>query len=109
MSALMYRRAFADHHTLAALAKGVEPSIVEVRRRIFVIERASGPDRPDHFYKNYLEARLGHLENVSQLPWAVLSAIAGRFVHRVGGRLAIRGNEYQEWLNALPFISPLGV
>lgn len=109
MSALMYRRAFADHYGLATLERGIIPEIADARRRIFINERAAGPDRPDHFYKNYLAFRLDHLTSVSQLPWEVLSAVADRFLSRSGGKLVVKKEEHSGWLAALPFFSPLAV
>lgn len=83
--------------------------INDVRRRLFVAERAAAPDRPDHFYKNYLVARLGDAASVSQLPWIVLEAMAQRFLERVGGRLCVRGEQHEDWLQALPYMSPLAI
>ena len=109
MSALMYRRAFADHHGLVLLTRGIVPDVEEARRRIFVNERAAGSDRPDHFYKNYLAARLGHLTSVAQLPWEVLSALADRFLDRSAGRIVVKGDEHAAWLDLLPHVSPLAI
>ncbi len=109
VSALIYRRAFSDSFGLSSFAKGREPAIDDVRRRIFVSERRSGPGRPDHFYKGYLDERLGAIGSVAELPWLVLSALAERFVERRGGRLSIRSGMFADWQQTLPFISPLAV
>ncbi len=105
----MYRRAFADHHGLASLERGIVPDIDDARRRIFVNERAAGPDRPDHFYKGYLTTRLGHLNSVSQLPWEALSSMADRFLRRSNGRVTVKAAEHAGWLQVLPLVSPLAI
>lgn len=109
MSALIYRRAFTDTFGLRTFAAGEVPDLASVKRRIFITERRSGTDRPDHFYKNYLEARLGRVHSVADLPWCVLSALAERFVERRNGKLCIRAGSFQDWREALPMISPLAV
>lgn len=109
MSALFYRRAFGDTEGLATLARAREPTIEDVRRRLFVAERAAGPEKPDHFYKNYLSARFGHLGAASEVPWMVLDAMARRFLERADGRLGVKGDQHEDWLGALPFVSPLAI
>jgi hypothetical protein len=109
MSALIYRRAFADSFSLLALSSGRVPEMSEVRRRIFVAERRSDARRPDHFYKNYLQDRLGSVGHLHELPWAVLTALASRFVTRSAGRLQIRSEAFADWQELLPMISPLAV
>lgn len=109
MSALIYRRAFSDSFGLQTFAAGQVPDLASVKRRIFITERRSGPDRPDHFYKNYLDARLRDVTGIAQLPWAVLSALAERFVERRNGHLCIRIGAFEDWRDALPMISPLAV
>lgn len=109
MSALIYRRAFTDAYGLRTFAAGQVPDLASVMRRIFVMERRSGPERPDHFYKNYLEARLGSVSTVAGLPWCVLGALAERFVERRAGRLRIKAEAFEDWRQALPMISPLAV
>lgn len=109
MSALIYRRAFADSFGLVELSAGRVPEMSEVRRRIFVAERRSDARRPDHFYKNYLHKRLGHVAHLHELPWAVLNALASRFVTRSAGQIRIRSEAFADWQELLPMISPLAV
>lgn len=109
MSALIYRRAFGDAFGLHALSNGAVPHMDEVRRRIFVAERRSDTRRPDHFYKNYLDQRLGSVGHVDELSWAVLSALAERFVARSGNRIHVRTDAFEDWQELLPMISPLAV
>lgn len=109
MSALIYRKVFADFPSLGDLARGRVPSVDEVLRRIFVLERRSDPYRPDHFYKGYLDHRLGEAKTIGDLTPIVLKALAERFIERRAGRLAIRSSEFLEWQRLLPSISPLAV
>ncbi|QUD86049.1 hypothetical protein [Phenylobacterium montanum] len=109
MSALIYRRAFTDTFGLRTFAGGEVPDLESVKRRIFITERRSAVDRPDHFYKNYLEVRLGRLSSVAALPWRVLSALAERFIERRNGKLCIRAGTFEDWREALPMISPIAV
>lgn len=109
MAALIYRRAFTDSYGLAMLGRGEVPSIVETRRRIFIAERRSDVGRPDHFYKGYLEHRLGDAEHVGDLPWIVLGSLAERYLERRDRRVAVRYELFGEWHELLPFLSPLAV
>jgi len=109
MSALIYRRAFSDGFGLKALSNGNIPNITDVKRRIFVSERRSDTGRPDHFYKNYLDTRLTGIEQVHELPWAILSALAKRFLTRSGGKIHIRTEAFEDWQALLPMISPLAI
>ncbi|MFH6786926.1 MULTISPECIES: hypothetical protein [Methylobacterium] len=109
MAALIDRRAFADHHALALFGRGELPSIAETRRRIFIAERRTDLDRPDHFYKGYLDERLGSAKDVSEIPLLVLTRLAQRFLERRDGRVAVRVDGFVEWHELLPYISPLAV
>ncbi|KIP98287.1 hypothetical protein RU07_22305 [Agrobacterium tumefaciens] len=109
MSALIYRKVFADFASLRDLAEGRIPSLEDVKRRIFVVERRSDPFRPDHFYKGYLEHRLGEARSLGDLAELVLKALANNFIERRSGRLSIKASKFLEWQNLLPSISPLAV
>lgn len=109
MAALIYRRAFSDTYGLAMLGRGDVPSIEETRRRIFIAERRSDVGRPDHFYKGYLEHRLGDARHVGDLPWIVLGSLADRYLERRDGRVTVRYELFGEWHELLPFLSPLAV
>lgn len=91
------------------LGHGEIPTIVETRRRIFIAERRSDVGRPDHFYKGYLEHRLGDAQHVGDLPWIVLGSLAERYLERRDGRVAVRYELFGEWHELLPFLSPLAV
>jgi len=109
MAALIDRRAFADHQALVVFGRGQVPSIAETRRRIFVAERRTDISRPDHFYKGYLEERLGSAKHVSEIPSLVLTRLAERFLERRDGRVAVQIDRFIEWHELLPYISPLAV
>jgi len=109
MSALILRNAFSDFHGLAQLGNGTIPSCEETRRRIFIAERRSDFERPDHFYKAYLDQRLGNATDVAELPWLALSQLAERYLERRGDRIVVRYERFVEWHELLPYISPLCV
>lgn len=109
MAALIYRRAFSDHYGLGMLGRGNVPTIDETRRRIFLAERRTDFGRPDHFYKAYLEHRLGEAKHVGELPWIVLQSLAERYLERCDGRIAVRYELFSEWHELLPFLSPLAI
>lgn len=109
MSALILRQAFSDFHGLAQLGQGTVPTCEDTRRRIFIAERRSDFERPDHFYKAYLDHRLGKAEDVGQLPWLALSQLAKRFLVRRGDRVVVQYDRFLEWHELLPYISPLCV
>lgn len=109
MAALIDRRAFSDFHNLVLLGEGRTPSLDETKRRIFLAERRTDAGRPDHFYKGYLEQRLGNARTLGELPRIVLQRLAERYVERREGRLAIRFDRFVEWHELLPYVSPLAV
>ncbi|PYE85226.1 hypothetical protein [Phyllobacterium leguminum] len=109
MSTLIYRRAFGDGFGIKELSNGNIPKISDVKRRIFVSERRSDAGRPDHFYKNYLDARLAGIDQIHDLPLGVLSALAKHFLTRSGGNIHIRTDAFEDWRELLPMISPLAV
>jgi adenosine deaminase len=109
MAALIDRRAFSDFHGLDLLGQGKIPSITETRRRIFITERRTDLGRPDHFYKGYLQYRLGSAGHVSELPRIVLGRLAERYLERRDGRVVVQYDQFGDWHQLLPFISPLAV
>lgn len=109
MSALIYRRAFSDSFGLKQFLEGEIPEIEDIRRRIFVTERRSDTGRPDHFYKNYLYARIGDVGLLHELPLVVLSALANRFLVRSANGIHVRNEAFEDWQELLPSISPLSV
>lgn len=109
MTALFLSRGFSDFRSLRELEDGRLPELADLRRRLFVEERRFDTDRPDHFYKAYLQERLGKAKTVSCLPPIVLSTMAERFLHRRGGRLHVRADKLFEWQSATPSLSPLAV
>ncbi|HEX8125195.1 MAG TPA: hypothetical protein VF548_06400 [Allosphingosinicella sp.] len=109
MSALILRNAFSDFHGLAQLGCGSVPDCEETRRRIFIAERRSDHQRPDHFYKGYLDQRLGKARHVGELPFLALSQLAERYLERRDGRVTVRYDSFLEWHELLPHISPLCV
>ncbi|MEZ0171117.1 hypothetical protein [Microvirga sp. TS319] len=109
MASLIYRRAFSDSHGLSLLGRGEIPTIEGTRRRIFIAERRTDVRRPDHFYKGYLEHRLGAARHVGDLPGIVLRSLAERYLERRDGRVVVRYELFGEWHELLPFLSPLAV
>ncbi len=109
MSALIYRRTFHDPASLKLMMQGYEPRIGDIKRRIFVTERRSEPGWPDHFHKNYLEKRLAAVTHTHQLARHVMNDLATRFIVRLDGKLRIVSNQFLEWQELLPSISPLAV
>lgn len=85
------------------------PALGDLQRRLFVEERRFDTDRPDHFYKAYLEERLGKAKTLSCLAPIILRGMAERFLHRRGGRLHVRTEKLFEWQGATPSLSPLAV
>ncbi len=85
------------------------PDINDIKRRIFVAERRSDTSRPDHFYKNYRDARIGAFSMLHELPLVVLSALADRFLIRSGSAIHVRNEAFEDWQQLLPSISPLAV
>ena len=109
MSALIYRKAFHDPTSLRQMMRGEVPRIEDIQRRIFVSERQSEPGWPDHFVKNHLLHRLGNVRHTHVLATHVLNDLADRFIIRLNGRLRIRSEQFLEWQELLPSISPLNV
>jgi adenosine deaminase len=106
---LIDRRAFFDLHGLTRLGQGEVPSANEARRYIFVIERQAETGRPDHFFKGYLNARLGAVRHIGEIAPLVLGRLADRYLERRDGRIAVRYDAFTDWHQLLPFISPLAV
>ena len=109
MSALIYRKAFDDPTSLRMMMRGEIPKMEDIKRRIFITERRSEPAWPDHFIKNHREQRIGALEHTHELARNVLSSLAKRFIIRLDGKLRIRSDQFHDWQELLPCISPLAV
>lgn len=109
MAAIIQRHAFSDFLGLELLGQGVVPAIEETKRRIFIAERRFDTLRPDHFYKGYLEHRIGRVEEVGKLPQVVLTWLAERYLERSCGEVRVRSHAFVEWQELLPFLSPLAV
>lgn len=109
MTALFLGRGFADFRSLRELEDGRLPSIEDLRRRLFVEERRYDTGRPDHFYKAYLQQRLGGARSISCLAPIILNSMADRFLHRRGDRLFVQNTKLFEWQSATPSMSPLAV
>jgi len=109
VTALFLGRGFSDFRSLRDLEAGTVPSIADIRRRLFVEERRSDTNRPDHFYKAYLEERLGRATGVRDVAPTILKAVARRFLHRRGERLFVKPDGWLEWHAATSSLSPLAI
>lgn len=103
------RNAFSDFHGLAQLGAGTVPNADAVRRMIFIADRRNEHRRPDHYYKAYIDQKLGATKHVGELPFSVLSRLATRYLERRDGRIRVQYDRFAEWHELLPFISPLCV
>lgn len=109
MSALFFRHAFSDFLTLGELERGRTPSVGDLRRRLFVLERRYDPNRPDHFYKAYLDDRFGDAEDIWDFPDLVLAALGERFLEKRRGRHVVKRDAFADWQNAIGALSPLAL
>lgn len=109
MSALFFRHAFSDFLSLGELERGNIPSVSDLRRRLFVLERRYDPARPDHFYNAYLEERFRAAVDIWDFPDLVLSALAERFLETRRGRQVVKREAFADWQNAIGSLSPLAL
>ncbi|MDH2373300.1 hypothetical protein QD228_05555 [Cobetia sp. 3AK] len=113
MSALFYRRAFSDHHTLYELSLGNVPEFESWRRRLYLLEQREVVGQPDHLLKSYRDIRFpmcnkkSNMEAFGHLTWASLDSLAERFIERHLGILSIKQDRFQEWHNLITHFSPL--
>jgi adenosine deaminase len=107
MAGLIYRRLFEDWETLDECLNGRPPSMGTLRRRLFVLERRTDPGRPDHFYQNYLDHRVGQEDNHAALLLKSLRDLATSHLAVRASRVVVHAEMFGEWQNLLPFISPL--
>jgi len=109
MGNLIYRRVFADPAALRLMLAGRKPDVDDIKRRVFVMERQSDHRRPDHFYKGYLEHRVGKARNFVDLINVTLGGIGDHHLEWTRGRAAVKLQEFEHWQHGLPFFSPLAV
>ena len=109
MSALFFRHAFSDYHSLRDVERGVLPEARDLRRRLFVLERRLDTRRPDHFYHAYLEERFADATSLGRVPRLVLSAMARRFLVAHPGGVFVRSDAMDDWQSAIGLLSPLAV
>lgn len=109
MSALFFRHAFSDYHSLRDVERGELPSARDLRRRLFVLERRLDTRRPDHFYHAYLEERFAAAKSLGKVPRLVLEAMGHRFLvdHPTG--VFIRAEAFSDWQSAVGLLSPVAV
>jgi adenosine deaminase len=106
---LIHRRVFSDWSSLWAMMAGQPPNIDEISRRIFVQERKSDHRRPDHFYKGYLDDRIGKAGTFRDLVGGTLGAVGDHHLEWSRGRTAVKPAEFEHWQHGLPFLSPLAI
>src|SRR5687768_3785574 len=106
MSALIYRRVFSDFAALRLIRGGKMPIIDDLKRRVFVAERRSDFRRPDHFYKGYLEDRIGEAASIADLVRNVLNRVGEDHLEWSRTRITIRSDQFEHWQHGLPFFSP---
>lgn len=109
MSALFFRHAFSDFLSLRELERGEMPAVADLRRRLFVLERRYDLNRPDHFYKAYLDDRFGAADDIWEFPGLVLSALGERFLEKRRGRHVVKRDAFADWQNAIGALSPLAL
>lgn len=109
MSALFFRHAFSDYHSLRELERGTVPSTRDLRRRLFVLERRLDPRRPDHFYHAYLDDRFASATSLGQVARLVLHAMAERFLVLHPAGVFVRAEAFSDWQSAVGLLSPLAV
>ncbi len=109
MAGLIYRRVFEDWETLDECLAGRAPSLRAMRRRLFVLERDTDVARPDHYYKNYLDQRLGTASSHADFLLTAINDLADTYLEVRGGRVFAVRERFGDWQHLLPFISPLVV
>ncbi|MGR0188422.1 hypothetical protein [Azospirillum aestuarii] len=109
MAGLIFRRVFEDWETLDDILDGRPPDLDTVKRRLFILERRTDTGRPDHFYKNYRDHRIGEARTHGTLLTMVFAGLADFYLHDRGGRIFVHPDRMGEWQHLLPFLSPLSV
>ncbi len=107
MPGLIYRRVFEDWETLDEIVSGGIPTVQDIKRRLFVIERRTDAARPDHYYKGYLADRLGKAGSHASLLREALCRLADTYLFARDYQINVRPERHDEWQNLLPFVSPL--
>ena len=109
MSALFFRHAFSDYHSLREVEQGCLPGVRDLRRRLFVLERRLDSRRPDHFYHSYLENRFAPANSVAGVVTVVLRGMSERFLEVRPGGVYVRAEAFGDWQSAVGLLSPLAL
>lgn len=107
VTASILRQLMADRESLRCYASGTLPTIEQIKRRLFLLEREQDHRLPDHFYKGGRDFFLAGIGSIQKLVTVGLHRLGDEHLKLEGKRVYVKEDRWSEWQELLGFCSPL--
>lgn len=101
------RQIFSDKESLHGYGEGRLPSFDDVKRRLFLCERALDTRLPDHYYTRGRELSLNGIDSLAKLLTHGLHRLGDNHLELFGKRVYVQGDMLPAWQELLTFCPPL--
>lgn len=101
------RQIMADRESLRRYAIGELPSFDDVKRRLFLLERAQDHRLPDHFYKRGRDHSIGSINTIHGLLTFGLHKLGSEHLELRENRIHVRTESLPAWQDLVTLCSPL--
>lgn len=103
----MLRFLLKDDESLLWYAAGKINSTEEIIRRLFLCERQSNRNIPDHYYRLQQENDFSGLSTLPDLLRKGLYRLSNEHLELHGNRIHVKGNRLNDWQQLITYIPPL--
>ena len=107
ISTTSLRQILSDKESLREYGEGRLPSFDDVKRRLFLCERALNTRLPDHYYQQAHEISTAEINSISALLSTGLHKLGAAHLELVGSRVHVKGDILPDWQELLTFCPPL--
>lgn len=101
------RQFMADRESLKSYARGELPSFDNIKRRLFLLERAQDHRLPDHFYKRGLDYSLVGMKSLHDLLTTGLYKLGSEHLELREKRINVKADNWSDWQELVTLCSPL--
>lgn len=101
------RHLLCDKESLSQYSSGDIVTLVDIKRRLFALERGENTHIPDHHYRLLVEKSFKNLKNVADILTNGLSELSENILDSDKGRLFVIPNAQHHWQDLITEITPL--
>lgn len=96
-----------DDNSLGDYHSGMLPKFDDICRRLFLLDRQSDRNIPDHYYRLNSEYTFKNIKNIPQIFTIGLYQIADKYLELRGTQIYVKPNMQNHWQELITYIPPL--